>query len=175
MPEFKFHTPPEYEKIVNKMAEAMKNGKLVFFIGAGISRIQGYPSWDEYIDRLIKYWESHINDDPAMQKSRVYVNALDQILSSNIDKKRKVDLVHQMIKQAFGQEMFEERQLDFEKYYFESLPPITEYNHVLTKLANLDASYITTNYDNQIEKHLDNMKTVSATVTDIEDFDERTD
>ncbi|CAM3049738.1 SIR2-like domain-containing protein [Leuconostoc gasicomitatum] len=175
MPEFKFHTLPEYEKIVNKMAEAMKNGKLVFFIGAGISRIQGYPSWDEYIDRLIKYWESHINDDPAMQKSRVYVNALDQILSSNIDKKRKVDLVHQMIKQAFGQEMFEERQLDFEKYYFESLPPITEYNPVLTKLANLDASYITTNYDNQIEKHLDNMKTVSATVTDIEDFDERTD
>lgn len=53
MPEFKFHTLPEYEKIVNKMAEAMKNGKLVFFIGAGISRIQGYPSWDEYIDKIL--------------------------------------------------------------------------------------------------------------------------
>ena len=26
MPEFKFHTLPEYEKIVNKMAEAMKLG-----------------------------------------------------------------------------------------------------------------------------------------------------
>lgn len=175
VPEFKFQSLSEYNAIVNRMAEALKNGRLVFFIGAGISRIQGYPSWDEYIDRLIKYWESHINDDPAIQKSRVYVNALDQILNSNIDKKRKVDLVHQMIKQVFGQEMFEERQLDFEKYYFETLPPITEYNPVLTKLASLDASYITTNYDNQIEKHLDTMKTVSATVTDIEDFDDRTD
>ncbi|CAM3096698.1 SIR2 family protein [Leuconostoc rapi] len=175
VPEFKFQSLSEYNAIVNRMAEAMKNGRLVFFIGAGISRIQGYPSWDEYIDRFIKYWESHINDDPAIQKSRVYVNALDQILNSNIDKKRKVDLVHQMIKQAFGQEMFEERQLDFEKYYFETLPPITEYNPVLTKLANLDAFYITTNYDNQIEKHLDTMRTVSATVTDIGDFDYRTD
>lgn len=175
VPEFKFQSLSEYNAIVNRMAEALKNGRLVFFIGAGISRIQGYPSWDEYIDRLIKYWKSHINDDPAIQKSRIYVNALDQILSSNIDKKRKVDLVHQMIKQAFGQEIFEERQLDFEKYYFETLPPITEYNPVLTRLASLDASYITTNYDNQIEKHLDTMKTVSATVTDIEDFDDRTD
>lgn len=68
VPEFKFQSLSEYNVIVNRMAEALKNGRLVFFIGAGISRIQGYPSWDEYIDRLIKYWESHINDDPAIQK-----------------------------------------------------------------------------------------------------------
>ena len=42
---------PKFEENILK---AFENRKLVFFIGAGVSRIMGVPGWDAFSARLIK-------------------------------------------------------------------------------------------------------------------------
>lgn len=38
--------------MVDKIAKAENDFKLVVFIGAGVSISQGYPNWDGYVDHL---------------------------------------------------------------------------------------------------------------------------
>ena len=33
---------------IRRIKEASKNGKLVMFIGAGVSALSGYPNWGRY-------------------------------------------------------------------------------------------------------------------------------
>lgn len=46
---------PEIPKIPKPILEAASNGKLVVFIGAGVSRLLGYPSWQNLAERYIEY------------------------------------------------------------------------------------------------------------------------
>ncbi|WP_341864545.1 SIR2 family protein [Leuconostoc citreum] len=149
------------------MSEAMKKGRLVFFVGAGISRIQGYPGWDEYIDNLLVYWQSHLRDSNTNPESMLNVETIRELAKSNISNKRKVDILYQLLENVFDSETFAIKKVEFERYYFNELVPIVTQNPVLTQLSKLDAVYLTTNYDNQIEKHLDDMKTISVPVKDI--------
>ena len=41
-------------KFDENMLKAFENRKLVFFIGAGVSRIMGVPGWSDFSARLIK-------------------------------------------------------------------------------------------------------------------------
>ena len=41
--------------IPNQILEAASNGKLVVFIGAGVSRLLGYVSWQSMAERYVKY------------------------------------------------------------------------------------------------------------------------
>ncbi|MGR8831115.1 SIR2 family protein [Leuconostoc citreum] len=149
------------------MSDAMKKGRLVFFVGAGISRIQGYPSWDEYIDNLLVYWQSHLRDSNTNSESMLNVETIRELAKSRISNKRKVDILYQLLENVFDSETFAIKKVEFERYYFNELVPIVIQNPVLTQLTKLNAVYLTTNYDNQIEKHLDDMKTISVPVKDI--------
>ncbi|EMF0574985.1 hypothetical protein H4N23_002735, partial [Enterococcus hirae] len=53
----KYHSVEYYNDMVDKIAKAENDFKLVVFIGAGVSISQGYPNWDGYVDHLIKYWQ----------------------------------------------------------------------------------------------------------------------
>lgn len=162
-----FNSEDAYQNIVNSMSDAMKKGRLVFFVGAGISRIQGYPSWDEYIDNLLVYWQSHLRDSNTNPESMLNVETIRELAKSHISNKRKVDILYQLLENIFDSETFAIKKVEFERYYFNELVPIISQNPVLTQLTKLDAVYLTTNYDNQIEKHLDDMKTISVPVKDI--------
>lgn len=157
-----------YEKMIEAVAKAESSNSLVLFIGAGVSISQGYPNWNEYVDKLIKYWMFHLDEvidenitkEKEVQRSDILI--LDHLLESNMDKKRKIDLVHYMIKKytkvADNEEESEKRYmnnlLNFEKMYFDKLPGCFNNNEVLRYLVNLNATYITTNYDNEIQKHI---------------------
>lgn len=162
-----FNSEDAYQNIVNSMSDAMKKGRLVFFVGAGISRIQGYPSWDEYIDNLLVYWQSHLRDNNTNPESMLNVETIRELAKSHISNKRKVDILYQLLEKVFDSETFAIKKVEFERYYFNELVPIVTQNPVLTQLTKLDAVYLTTNYDDQIEKHLDDMKTISVPVKDI--------
>lgn len=162
-----FNSEDAYQNIVNSMSDAMKKGRLVFFVGAGISRIQGYPSWDEYIDNLLVYWQSHLRDSNTNPESMLNVETIRELAKSHISNKRKVDILYQLLERVFDSETFAIKKVEFERYYFNELVPILTQNPVLSQLTKLNAVYLTTNYDNQIEKHLDDMKTISVPVKDI--------
>ena len=46
---------PEIPEIPPPILEAASNGKLVVFIGAGVSRLLGCPSWQELAEKCLKY------------------------------------------------------------------------------------------------------------------------
>ena len=53
----------EYQEAKAKLSKAANNGNLVIFIGAGISKLCGFPLWNETCDMLIdhcvnKHWLS---------------------------------------------------------------------------------------------------------------------
>ena len=162
------YSKTKYKKMVEDVSKAEDRNALILFIGAGVSISQGYPNWNEYIDKLIKYWTFHLSDliDKEITKEkevmRQDVLLLDQLLESNMDKKRKVDLVHHMIKkytkidgnEEGSKTRYEENLLNFERLYFKYLPVCSENNEILLHLVNLNATYITTNYDSEIEKHV---------------------
>lgn len=172
----KYNNPKEYEKIVQDIYNAMKERRLVFFIGSGISKISGYETWNGYIKELFNYWIKKINElreNSGDEKYQVAFRALQNVESSclgknEIDNKRKVDLLYEILMNVIGEEKFKSVQLDFEKNYF--INQNKKDNPVLSELVRVDATYITTNYDDEIEKYLNKYRNISAVVKDMNDL-----
>ncbi|WP_144524708.1 SIR2 family protein [Bacillus sp. DE0042] len=165
----------KYEKnleiVLPDLIKSYNEESLIFFIGAGCSRIQGYPNWDEYIGELISYWESNLGEiiDENSYYTKVEeqdIKILENLQKSNIEKKRKIDIAHQLIEKYCRQkgsnfenmekrskEKFNKNVLNYEKVKFMDWEPKMKINPVLQELVKLECLFITTNYDNQIEKH----------------------
>lgn len=163
----KYNSKDEYNCIVNDIADAIKHQRLVFFIGAGIPRIQGYANWNGYIDKLLNYWEEKISEDKKdISQYNMYINSIDKIKTSNMDKRRKVDFLNQILKKVYGED-YKNKRLNFEKEYFQN-NKIRKPNPVLEDLSEMNALYFTTNYDNEIENHLNSMRSVGTEVQDMD-------
>lgn len=166
----KYNSLEYYNDMVSKIAKAENDFKLVVFIGAGVSISQGYPNWDGYVDHLIKYWQFNIQTHATSDKvSRETILAFDLIAQSNNSNKRKIDLVHQILEDIFEDD-FEKFKLEFEKYYFNQVPPFTPANSVLESLSDLNAIFITPNYDQEIEKQLKRKKSDVQIIKDLREF-----
>ncbi|MCU4929190.1 SIR2 family protein [Bacillus cereus] len=171
MPEEMRKYEENLEKFLPDLIKSYNEGSLIFFVGAGCSRIQGYPSWDEYIDGLISYWMSNlgtlIDENSHYKKVELQdINVLRNLKNSSIERKRKIDIVHQVVEKYCKREegnnqnktkenkkKFNENVLNYEKYIFIDVEPEMKINPVLKELVRLECLFITTNYDNQIEKH----------------------
>jgi len=165
-----YHSLEYYNDMVDKIAKAENDLKLVVFIGAGVSISQGYPNWDGYVDHLIKYWQFNIQSHVTSDKiSRETILAFDLIAQSNNSNKRKIDLVHQILEDIFGED-FKNFKLEFEKYYFNDVPPFTPVNSILESLSDLNAIFITPNYDQELEKQLKRKKSNVQTIYDLKEF-----
>ena len=137
-----FDKGPEY--VLNEsFYRAIENKKLVFFIGAGISRVMGVPGWNELAFKLIK---SAFPD---------YIQ-YSSILNSIKDNK-------QLITIAFNEFSKNNNLSEFYKYFSEALKPTVNQNHEGTEedkdniyklLSKFDAAYLTTNADNLFEEVL---------------------
>ncbi|MGF2130165.1 hypothetical protein ACQUED_11195 [Lactococcus lactis] len=157
--EKKYYTQKEFENLVESIAYAVNNFSFLVFIGAGISQSQGYPNWDGYVEKLIHYWQSHINDfEEAKGKiSNKLLNQFDEVLVANISHKRKIDLLYTLLEKTLG-DKFEEVKLNFEKYFFKEVEPDYLENKVIAELIKLNPIFGTSNYDFEIEKHLSRSK-----------------
>ncbi|HFU4006819.1 TPA: hypothetical protein ACGO3P_002224, partial [Streptococcus suis] len=126
-----------YKSLVTDLSEAIKQQKLVIFVGAGVSISQGYPNWNEYVGHLIKYWQGQVlaeskNKNIGIEQIKIF----DLISKLDVSNKRKVELVNQELKIIFKND-FENRRLDFEKAYFKHLLPFSTINPTLQHLAIL--------------------------------------
>ena len=159
-----------YENLIDDVTEAIKKFNLVIFIGAGVSIAQGYPNWNNYIEHLIKYWQGQVLSVSGEKRlGREHHVVFDLISKSSISNKRKVDLVNYELKKVFGED-FEKRRLDFEKGYFKNLLPYSIVNQTVESLASLNAIFITSNYDYEIENHIKRLKNSVVTINDLNEF-----
>ena len=159
-----------YGNLTDDVTEAIKNFNLVIFIGAGVSIAQGYPNWNNYIEHLIKYWQGQVLSESSEKSlGREHHIVFDLISKSSISNKRKVDLVNYELKKIFGDD-FEKRRLDFEKGYFKNLLPYSVVNQTVESLATLNAIFITSNYDYEIENHIKRLKNSVVTINDLNEF-----
>ncbi|HEL1912555.1 TPA: SIR2 family protein [Streptococcus suis] len=159
-----------YKRLVTDLSEAIKQQKLVIFVGAGVSISQGYPNWNEYVGHLIKYWQGQVlaeskNKNIGIEQIKIF----DLISKLDVSNKRKVELVNQELKIIFKND-FENRRLDFEKAYFKHLLPFSTINPTLQHLASLNAILITSNYDYEIENHFKLLKNTVKTINDLNEF-----
>lgn len=183
-----------YSDFINEIIKSKNDNALFFFIGAGVSISQGYPTWDDYVEQLIEYWKFNLpniykkntsenNDDFSFKD----LNLLNELKQSTMSKKRKIDYVNYLIKkrcekiaenEKYDSDFYYQREsLDFEKFLFSEIVPINAVNSVLDELMNIKSSFITTNYDNQIEKSYDNKFGIKPSVVSdfSSDFKEITD
>lgn len=159
-----------YDNLIDDVTEAIKNFNLVIFIGAGVSIAQGYPNWNNYIEHLIKYWQGQVLSISGEKSlGREHHIVFDLISKSSISNKRKVDLVNYELKKVFGED-FEKRRLDFEKGYFKNLLPYSIVNKTVEFLASLNAIFITSNYDYEIENHIKRLNNSVVTINDLNEF-----
>lgn len=155
-----------YEKnFIKDIKLAQQNNSLVCFVGAGVSISQGYPGWGQYVDQLINFWIYHLKDIVSLEETVATefkiedMNILRELLSSSISIKRRVDMVNYIVKQYCQadtaektEKIYKQQVLKFEKFIFNEAYPIVAHNETLDKLVKLQGTFITTNYDNQIEQ-----------------------
>ncbi|MBO0432100.1 SIR2 family protein [Enterococcus sp. DIV0660C] len=160
-----YNTVQKEQFFIERLVEAKNENSLICFIGAGVSISQGYPNWNQYVEQLIDYWKGHLDvltskeetvKDNVEMSDMLFLESLQSMPASN---KRKVDLVNFLLKEycETGEsektlELYQEHVLDFERKIFTETQPILIKNDILDELVKLEPIFITTNYDNQIEK-----------------------
>ncbi|MCY7187833.1 SIR2 family protein [Streptococcus gallolyticus] len=164
------YTDEDFNSLVTDLVQAIRKQKLVIFVGAGVSISQGYPNWNDYVTHLIKYWQSYLLNIENVSIGREKYLVFDTISKSNLSNKRKVDLVNHAIKSILGDKKFKKNRLNFEKNYFEKLVPYQPSNEILEALVNIDAIFVTPNYDLEIEKHAQRLRNSVKTIHDLQDF-----
>lgn len=107
------------------LAEAAKDGSLVVFVGAGVSRLVGCPSWDGFADGALK----------QLAPKCISHYGLEQIRSIGDAKKRLS--IAKIVAERSAQK------IDFARILKANLDQDPVYAH----LAELRCAFVTTNYD----------------------------
>lgn len=171
-----------YNDLLNRIYEASKKDKLVFFIGAGVSMEMGFPNWNTYLIELYSFWRNRFLEQTG---SKELPNDLNELLREmdeeseriknnkiNFDKRLLIDDIYIFISRFFGEEYLLTHKIDFEKKLFHLSQDKIKTDNVLFELCKFDATYITTNYDDSIEQYLEKVKGVSVNYNDIYEFNE---
>ena len=126
---------PEIPEIPPPILKAASNGKLVVFIGAGVSRLLGYPSWQNLAEKYVEYL---FREGKLSYLEYEYLRKLDprKLLSicKNFCKKRKIS----------------------EPSMRELLSPSKKNKETIKDIYELIYSwnviYVTTNFDDELDK-----------------------
>lgn len=114
--------------------EAAQSGKLVLFIGAGVSRIVGCPSWKDFaIEYLKDLHNKQVINFFEFEKLKTLDARKLLTICKNIYKEKKLEPPEM---KAF---------LEGEKDLFEEIP-------IYDNLYSFNAIYVTTNYDDHLDK-----------------------
>ena len=129
---------PKYPDIPENLHIAASQKKLVPFIGAGVSRLRGYPDWKKFADEALRFFvrEGKLNHAQFDQISRLSPRVK---LSFAVNLEERYNLL-----------------IDFKKI----LSPNSDknqnkdiYRHIL-RLFQFSKTFITTNYDEELDGQL---------------------
>lgn len=127
----------EKKEFYESVMQAYEKHSLVFFIGAGVSRLMGVPSWEELADRLIK------------EAFPVYCEQI-AILKGVASNKEKITIAYKKFEETGELHKFYER---FGDALLPSANCLKEDN-IYKLLSKFNALFLTTNADNLFEEVL---------------------
>ena len=119
-----------------ELLQAFENRKIVFFIGAGVSRIMGVPGWNDFSQKLIK------KAFPSFQH-------YNQILKEIPDSKERITIAYEEFKK-------QNKLDDFYGFFGDAMQPNKEVfdskENIYEILNKFNALFLTTNADNLFEE-----------------------
>ncbi len=119
--------PPELENI-------LPTGQLVLFVGAGVSRLLGYPSWKYLAEKLL----THI----AKEKQFKHFSFADIESIKSLSPKQKISIAIDILKSQASES------IDVLNLLEEMLKPEKKRkSNIYQLLVNIPTNFITTNYD----------------------------
>ena len=116
----------DYE-IPHNLKQAIKDNQLVIFVGAGISKISGMPSWYEIVKKTLA--------NPAIRKGAGFISALEDEIITPLEALDKIKKDHK-------REVYK---------HFEEETSQTVRCGIYDKIARVSKRIITTNYDTLLE------------------------
>lgn len=124
--------PPLIPAIPEPLIVAASKGKLVIFVGAGISKLAGGPSWEELSEKALEelYQSGNINFSEMEQLKR-------------LDAKKQLSIAIDISKTA-------QTSIDFKKI-IDITEPKSSGLKIYRALLNIGSVYVTTNYDNFLD------------------------
>ncbi|MCS3418508.1 tetratricopeptide (TPR) repeat protein [Pseudomonas sp. BIGb0450] len=111
--------------------EAIKNEKLVIFVGSGLSRSVGHPTWVDLLKNMLKDKKDQI------ENASTYSDILEKNLFGPLD-------ILENLKENYKKIVYE---------YFEKTLSKTQESPIHKKLSTLSKKIVTTNYDKIIESN----------------------
>lgn len=136
-----------FPEIPESMLQAANSGNLVPFIGAGVSKLAGCPSWAELADKALLYF---------VEQGDINFAKLSQL--EKMSPKMKLNL-------ACGLEERTNKKIDFHKLLdYQQIKDGTLGSGLYGSIQNLGKLIITTNYDNwlDVQHNLSTISTASA-------------
>lgn len=65
------------DKFIKQIIKAVNERKLIIFVGAGVSRLCGLPSWDQAANDLLEYCTKYCDDFNYAKKEKIINNIKD--------------------------------------------------------------------------------------------------
>lgn len=120
--------------VPEQILEASSRGRLVIFVGAGVSRIINCPSWDEFANHLL---------DDLNEKGEI-----------NFFEKKELFKLQARKKLSICSEIYKEKKIPPPNYreIFRGDQELDEKYKIFNNLYRMNAIYVTTNYDNHLDK-----------------------
>lgn len=154
----------DVKRILTKIHNASEQGSLSFFVGAGVSKLSGQPSWSELLNNIKSICDEVVKQHYAKRDIPIS-NIIDSVIGSRKNcnaevskcniKRRNVPSKDnyaraQILFDALELEHSEDKFNDIVKFCFNDT---AEENDIHDKIVSLNpSSIITTNFDNLIEK-----------------------
>jgi hypothetical protein len=119
------------------LSDAARRGKLIPFIGAGVSKLAGCPNWTELADSALRYF---------VEQNKFTHNQLDQI--RNLHPRVKLSM-------ALGLAEQHKAEINFESLiHAENWRRNVDGQKVYGELSKLGKTFVTTNYDQWLDKEI---------------------
>ncbi|MFA0718613.1 SIR2 family protein [Vibrio splendidus] len=119
----------EFE-IPQELSDAVKNQKLVIFVGAGLSVNCGLPNWKDIVIKLLE------ENDNYIEKAANYLDAISSGILEPLEVLDKIKIEKKRIFEHFEHKLSENTQSDLHK-----------------KLGLISSRFVTTNFDKLIEEN----------------------
>lgn len=127
------------------IVKAMHNNELVFFIGAGLSVHLGMPSWEQFASKYVKFISQKANINYKTQND----------LKNILDKKKVLSLCRFIAREHGIDES------DVATWFEINKENLNNDSEIYKKLYDLNAIYITTNYDNALDLIAEDRESIS--------------
>ena len=129
-----------FRYVPQQLKDAADSGKLIVFIGAGVSRTMGWNSWWGYAKAKLDY----IYQNNFITKEEYSIINIDNISP------RQILSICDVILKEHNHPIKDEKQF--------LLTGAEKYNKIYENIYSLNAIYITTNYDHYLDRLTDNSK-----------------